>query len=634
MKAAAALAPDGVFDRALENFTPRVAQCEMAQAVEDSLQHGGRLVVESATGTGKTFAYLAPIVVSGKRTIISTATKHLQEQLFHRDLPQVAKVLGAPLDAVLLKGRANYLCKHRLAVHTRQSELIGEAETHSFDAIEKWAVQTADGDIAEVAEIGEDSPLWKLVTSTTDNCLGGECPDFKDCWVNKARKRAMKADVVVVNHHLFFSDLTMKLEGFGELLPQAEAVVFDEAHAIADIASDFFGFALSTAKFGELTNDVKFAERDEKSGVDFGDSARELNRAGKAIVRVTEEFAGRSVDEETLQSDAFERACSELTHALAAYEVLLQKAARKGEALQRCHERCLQLQENLDAWLHQRDGDWVQWAQIGHGWVNFCATPLRIDERFTEMMQQNRVAWVFTSATLAVGDDFTAFCARLGLSDEAETRRFDSQYDYANNALLYLPPHMPEPREREFESALCKVIEQVVGASRGRAFCLFTSIDMMKRAHQNFAARADWSIFLQGEAPKQELLARYRSAEQAVLFATASFWQGVDVAGERLSCVIIDKLPFAAPSDPVLKSRLRACEQDGGNPFRDIQIPAAVTALKQGAGRLIRSETDRGVLVLCDPRVVSKSYGRSFINSLPKMRKSKSIEQVRAFFNE
>ncbi len=644
---AAALAAGGVFDRSAAAFTPRAAQQEMAQAVEDTLVHGGVLVAESGTGTGKTYAYLAPIIATGKRTIISTATLHLQEQIFNRDLPQVRAALGISVDAALLKGRANYLCRHRLALRMRQSELPGEAQPGDYRLLERWAAATKHGDIAEVAELGEGSPVWREVTSTADNCLGGTCPDFDGCFVFKARRRAMQANLVVVNHHLFFSDMAMQAEGGGELLPKHDAVIFDEAHTLAEIASIFFGFAVSGAQFAELAADTAAAEADERSGVKLAPVTALLEGAVQGVQRVAWAAAesqasslggasvlpgaSRAMDFEDLSNAEFGRAIDHLRHAMEQFQLTLATAAPAGDGLKRCHERCLQMQEHLDAWHDGGDRNLIRWAEIGARWFRLHGTPLSIGARFVEMMKRSP-AWVFTSATLAVGDNFSAFCAALGLG-EVEARRWSSPYDFRRHALRYLPPDMPDPRDEGYADALTEVLAAVLGASRGRAFCLFTSHAMMRRVHQNLSASdLDCALLLQGQAPKAELLRRFREAPRAALFGSASFWEGVDVQGEDLSCVIIDKLPFAAPGEPVLKNRLAACEEAGDNPFMDIQVPAAVTALKQGAGRLIRSETDRGVLVLCDPRLLSKGYGRLFLASLPDMTQTRSMDDVIAFF--
>lgn len=605
----------------------------MARAVEDALAHGGALVAESGTGTGKTFAYLAPVLLSGRRTIVSTATRHLQEQIFHRDLPQVASALGVPCDAALLKGRANYLCHHRLQLHLRQSDFAGDGARKTLLEIAEWASASAHGDTAEFTALGEDAPLWKRATSTADNCLGGQCPDFAKCFVMKARKRAMQARVVVVNHHLFFSDLTLKTDGFGEILPQHDAVIFDEAHHVAGVASDFFGFSVSTAQIAELCEDAPAAEREEKSGIDLREVTAAPPSALAKLRRAAAKHAGGSVDFETLCDAKFTRALNHLCGTLAQLETALAAAAPAGDVLKRCHQRCLSLQERIETWRERRDSELVSWASVGKHHLRMQATPLSVSARMREVMEAHPAAWIFTSATLAVGDDFSAFCAQLGLH-AADTRRWESPYDFRGNALLYLPPRMPDPRTAEYLPAFCEVARAVIDASGGRAFCLFTSYAMMFDAHAQLREQTNWKIFLQGESPKSELLGAYQNAGDAVLFGTSSFWEGVDVRGEKLSCVIIDKLPFASPGDPVLKSRLAACENGGGNPFMDIQLPAAVTALKQGAGRLIRSESDRGVLVLCDPRLTSKPYGKIFLRSLPDMRVTSSAADVENFFRQ
>lgn len=628
-----ALARGGVFHQQVAGFTPRRAQQEMAKAVADTLVHGGALVVESGTGTGKTYAYLVPLIQSSRRAIISTGTKHLQEQIFHRDLPQVAKALGLPVHAVLLKGRANYLCRYRLKQHLQQSDLVGRGETESLRAIERWATGTDSGDIAEMTDIGEDSLVWRRATSTADNCLGGTCPDFKGCFVVKARQRAMKADVVVVNHHLFFSDLTLKAEGFGELLPKYDAVVFDEAHTIAEIASMFFGFSISSGQVTDLARDAAAAAKAEKRAVDLKKQVAGVERAVRQVQRACKRFDGQSADLQALQRAGFEEVCRPLQEALEVLAQVLSKAAAGGEELRRCHERCLLLQEQLDSWLGGGDPNLIRWAEAGGRWFRLQATPLSISAHFEDMMGKGgRAAWVFTSATLAVGDDFSAFCERLGLR-AADTRRWDSPYNFRGNALMYLPPDMPDPREQEdYADALSAVIVGALEASRGRAFCLFTSHAMMGRVHRRLEKATPWPVLMQGEVPKSELLKRFKAQANSVLLGTASFWEGVDVKGDSLSCVIIDKLPFASPGDPVLKSRLTACEEGGGAPFPDIQLPAAVIALKQGVGRLIRSETDRGVLVLCDPRLLGRGYGRLFLDSLPGMPRTRELSDMQAFF--
>ena len=628
------LAAGGLFHQQIGDFTPRLAQQEMARAVEDALAFSGRLVVESGTGTGKTYAYLVAVVLSGKRTIISTGTKHLQEQIFKRDLPVVLSVLDETVSAQMLKGRANYLCRYRLKLNSQQSDLVDQANQLEYDVIDKWAARTKSGDIAEVSDVNEASPIWKQVTSTTDNCLGGKCPDYRNCFVNQARQRAMKADIVVVNHHLFFSDLTLKTEGFGELLPDHEAVIFDEAHSVLDIASQFFGFSLSSFQLKELTKDVLAAKKEEKSAVDFSVCIPALENQIDKIQGYCKRLKNSAAILADLKNAKFDELLESLATRLDHLQDALTLAAPAGEGLSRCQNRCLHIQSQLDRWREDRDQNSVCWLAVEKSWFRMNVTPLNVGIHFSKFIENAGnpgVAWIFTSATLAVEDDFTAFCSEIGLQN-AETRRWESPYDFQQNAMMYLPAELPDPRESNFASALAAAIRDVTEASNGRAFCLFTSHAMMENVYQLLHSNCKWPLLVQGRAAKQQLLEQFLQSENAVLLGTSSFWEGVDVKGEALSCVIIDKLPFAPPSDPVLKSKLQHSEEQGGNPFMDIQIPNAVIALKQGAGRLIRSETDRGILVICDQRMTTKAYGSLFLKSLPPMPITQSLYDVQRFF--
>ncbi len=625
------LAANNLFHQQISDFTPRLAQQEMAQAVEDSLAFSGKLVVESGTGTGKTYAYLVPVVLSGKRTIISTGTKHLQEQIFNRDLPVVLEVLDKTVSAQMLKGRSNYLCRYRLTLNSQQSDLVGKQYQLEYDVIDKWVSRTKTGDIAEVSDVHEDSPIWKEVTSTADNCLGRKCPDYKKCFVNQARQHAMEADIVVVNHHLFFSDLTLKTEGFGELLPNHEAVIFDEAHSVPDIAAKFFGFSLSSFQLKELTKDVLAAENEEKSAVYFADCIDALEDQVDEIQLYCKHLKNPTEVLDKLKNAQFNELIHNLVARLHDLHTALTVAAATGEGLGKCQNRCVQIQNQLDVWWENRDKNAVCWLEATKSWFRINLTPLNVGKHFSKFIEKPDLSWIFTSATLAVEDDFTAFCGEIGLQD-ADTRRWESPYDFQRNAMMYLPSELPDPREASFLQALANTILDVTNASNGRAFCLFTSHAMMKNIYKLLRSHFKWPLFVQGQAAKQHLLEQFLQSENAVLLGTASFWEGVDVKGDALSCVVIDKLPFAPPSDPVLKSKLQNSEQQGGNPFIDIQIPNAVIALKQGAGRLIRSESDRGVLVICDQRITSKAYGNLFLKSLPPIPITRSLYDVQRFF--
>ncbi len=625
------LGKGGKFHKNLQGFTPRRVQQEMAVEVESALKYGGNLVVESGTGTGKTFAYLIPVIESGKRTIISTGTKHLQEQIFFRDLPAVLDVLDTQVNAVLLKGRSNYLCRYRLKLNSQQSDLIGRTDQLAYDAMDDWANRTTIGDISEVSEISEDSRIWSKATSTAENCLGGKCPDFSRCFVNLARQKALKADIVVVNHHLFFSDITLKTEGFGELLPDHEAVIFDEAHTIADTATHFFGYSVSSFQLKELIADILAAEQKEQSGVNLGDCIGQVKTRIERFQTHCKTLENDSVILADLINKQFDqsyaRLCSDISMLVDALEI----ASPAGEDLGKCYIRAIQIYSQLAAWREDREKDSVCWLETGKGFFRFNVTPLNIGKHFDPFLSNPEISWIFTSATLAVGDNFSSFCGQIGL-DDVETHCLESPYDFQGNSLLYLPNNLPDPRDATFYQALVDVIMDVTNASSGRAFCLFTSHAMMQRVYRELSEKCRWPLFLQGQAAKQYLLKQFLDTENSILLGTASFWEGVDVKGQALSCVIIDKLPFEPPSNPVLKSRLQICEENNGVPFVDIQVPNAVISLKQGAGRLIRSENDRGVLVICDSRLSTKSYGKLFLDSLPPMPVTRNIEEVYRFF--
>ncbi len=632
-RSAAALAEQGLFHRKMPDFVPRAAQQEMARCVEETIAHQGSLVAESGTGTGKTFAYLVPLLLSGKKAIVSTATKHLQEQIFSKDLPLVARLLGQDVKARLLKGRANYLCRYRLGQYVQQTDLIAKETRHSSAVIENWAVRTTTGDISEVTGVNEDSPIWKQVTSTAENCLGGQCPDYDRCFVKKARHKAMESTVVVVNHHLYFSDRTLKTDGFGELLPNHEVVVFDEAHHIAKTASQFFGFSISNYQMLDLMKDIVTTGENEGSGVNFSATTSSVEQLITRLHHHLTHLKSPAIEFSAIQTEQSEAILDAIQRGLDKLEQALDQAKGVGEGVNRCHDRCLELQNKLDQWWRGAGRQTIRWASVSGRRFSLVATPLSVRDPFRELIAVPKISWIFTSATLAVGEDFSAFCAPLGL-DEAELKQWPSPYCFESHSLLYLPPSMPDPRTAEFADALTEQIHLLTEASRGRAFCLFTSYAMMEGVCRRLRPLTRFPVLVQGEAAKQRLLNQFVRSPDSILLGTTSFWEGVDVKGPSLSCVIIDKLPFASPSDPVLKSKLRDCEERGKNPFMDIQVPDAVIMFKQGAGRLIRSEQDQGVLVVCDSRIKTKPYGRLFLQSLPPMPRTDSIEAVRGFLSD
>jgi ATP-dependent DNA helicase DinG len=625
------LGPDGPFAREVANFTPRDCQQQMAESVEEAIADMQVLIAEAGTGTGKTFAYLVPALQSGKRVIVSTGTKNLQDQLFHRDLPRVREVLGARLRTSLLKGRANYLCLYRLEQTHKDGRLPSREQVAHLQAIRAWSRRTGSGDRGEFAEVPEDSPLWPRVTSTAENCLGAECPLFGDCFVVKARRAAQEADLVVVNHHLLFADLAIKQEGFGEILPGAHAFILDEAHQIPELAGQFFSTSITARQITELASDA-LAECGSVSGALAGlrEPIEAIAPAVRRVRLVLDQLptkGGFAAVENlaTAQTElhALEEALRKLAEALAAQ-------AERSRGLANAHERAETLCQRLHTVLDGAAHETVQWYEVTPHGFSFHATPLDLAPPLRALREQSRASWIFTSATLSVAGAFDHFARQLGLDDPVTTS-LPSPFDYARQALTYLPKGLPDPNAPDYTERVVAAARPVLDAARGRTFLLFTSHRALRRAAE-ILQDSPFPLFIQGTAPRHQLLTEFRASGNGVLLGAASFWEGVDVAGEALSCVIIDKLPFAAPDDPVLEARLSAVRESGGNPFFDWQVPAAVIALKQGAGRLIRDVADRGVLMLCDPRLTTRAYGKLFLRSLPPMPVTRELGDVQEFF--
>jgi ATP-dependent DNA helicase DinG len=624
---------DGPLAARLPGFRPRRAQQEMAARIEQALADYSVFIAESGTGTGKTFAYLVPALLSGRKILISTGTRHLQDQLYHRDLPLVRDALAVPVSTALLKGRANYLCRHRLERAATEGPLTGRREQSNLARIREWSTRTRRGDIAEMDAIPEDSELWPLVTSTADNCLGSSCPDYEECFVNRARREALAADVVVVNHHLFFADLALREEGFGQLLPGVEAVIFDEAHQLPEVASNFLGISLGGHQLVSLCRDSIAEDLKEHSGV------AGLPAAAQSLERATADFRlafgvepRRDAWDRLENAKAVHAALAQVKIRLTDLSAALDQAAGKGQGLANCARRASDLLDRLLMISESTPSDYIAWFEITARSFMLYLTPLDIAAAFRERTGEGKKkAWIFTSATLAVKKSFTHFQAKLGL-EQAETGLWDSPFDYARQTLLYIPPGLPLPAVPDYTERVIDAALPVLAASRGRAFLLFTSHRALKAAATRLRDALDYPLLVQGDVPRSELLRRFRELGNAVLLGTGSFWEGVDVRGEALSCVIIDKLPFASPDDPVLQARAAAMEQAGRSPFADYQLPEAVITLKQGVGRLIRDENDHGVLMLCDPRLLSKGYGKTFLASLPPMPLTRSLRDVETFF--
>ncbi|HLW04969.1 MAG TPA: ATP-dependent DNA helicase [Azoarcus sp.] len=636
-----AFSPDGPLARAIPGFRARSQQIEMAERIEEALKKYSVLVAEAGTGTGKTFAYLVPALLAGGKVIISTGTKTLQDQLFKRDLPTVRAALKIPVRTALLKGRANYVCPYHLERNAREGRFHNKKDVADLRKIVHFARLTQSGDKAECADVAEDAPVWMAATSTRDNCLGQECPNVKECFVMAARKEAMEADVVVVNHHLFFADVMLRDVGMGELLPSANAVIFDEAHQLPETASLFFGESVSTAQLLELARDTRSetvaAAPDCR---DLIDAARVLEKAARDFRLVFGTDApGRMTSAQAEAREEFIEMLDLLEDALSAFQNVLDTQAERSEGLENCLRRSTEITERLQRWRNPEDDELIRWIEVFPQSASLNATPLHIAGLFKRQLEGQLRAWIFTSATLAVGRDFSHYCNELGLSwleTPPVTQVWGSPFDYGEQAMLYAPSGMPDPNSPQYPEAVARTALPLIRAARGRAFVLCTSLRAMHRVHELIAdglteAGDTLPMLLQGEGSRTELLARFRALGNAVLVASQSFWEGVDVPGDALSLVVIDRLPFAPPDDPVLAARIEHMKKNGHSPFMSYQLPRAVISMKQGAGRLIRSEIDRGLLCVCDPRMIGKPYGKMVWRSLPPMRRTRLEEEAVAW---
>ncbi|HHI4985171.1 TPA: ATP-dependent DNA helicase [Vibrio parahaemolyticus] len=624
---------DGALDKAIPGFQARQPQIDMAEAVSSAIKEQSQLVVEAGTGTGKTFAYLVPALLSGKKVIISTGSKNLQEQLYHRDLPLMVNALGFYGQVALLKGRSNYLCLDRL------SRQMVESHTNESDPtlltqlvkVRSWSSETKTGDLGDCEDLPEDSMIIPTITSTNDNCLGKECPSYADCFVLKARKRAMDSDIVVVNHHLFLADLAIKETGFGELIPEADVFIFDEAHQLPDIASEYFGQSVSSRQIHDLAKDIEIAYRTEAKDM------RQLQKVGDKLLQsamdmriVLGEPGFRGNWREAMQSESIKRELVRLTDSLDLAIDVLKLALGRSQLLDTAFERANLIKGRIDRVCDVDITGYSYWYDTSPRHFTLHITPLSVADKFHEQIEIKQGAWIFTSATLAVSGDFKHFTDRLGLKPKQQFS-LPSPFDYEKQARLCVPRYLPEPNSPGLADKLVRMLAPVIEENDGRCFFLCTSHSMMRELGEKFREVLDLPVLMQGEMSKQKTLAEFMELGNALLVATGAFWEGIDVRGDALSCVIIDKLPFTAPDDPLLKARIEDCRLRGGEPFAEVQIPDAVITLKQGVGRLIRDQKDHGALIICDNRLVTRDYGGTFLGSLPPIPRTRDLERIKAF---
>ena len=633
---------DSPLGHAVGGFRPRQSQTEMAKAIAHAIANQNTLIAEAGTGTGKTFAYLVPSLLWGGKVIISTGTKNLQDQLFLRDIPTVRKALGAPVSVALLKGRANYVCHFHLERTLQNGRLTSRDDVGYLREISRFMKTTGSGDKAELSKVPETALVWNLVTSTRDTCMGAECQYYQDCFVMKARKEAQQADVVVVNHHLFFADVALKDTGVAELLPSANTIIFDEAHQLPETATLFFGDTISTSNVLELCRDV-LAEglSHARDGADWAGVVSKVERAARDLRLTFPQDIVRLAVNQIAPSSPFFPALETLKDELDGMISVLQKQAERAETIEQCRVRGIEIATRLDAWNKPRGEviigqESVLWVEAFSSSLQLHQTPLSIAPIFNKQREGAARTWIFTSATLAVKNDFNHYSAQMGLWDEP-AHSWPSPFDYDSQGLLYVPAGLPQPNSPDYTDAVIDAALPVIEAAGGGAFFLCTTIRAVNRTAERLREEFErrklpFPLMVQGEAGRTELLDRFRAAGNAVLIGSQSFWEGVDVRGDALSVVIIDKLPFSPPDDPVLAARIEALERKGMNGFMHHQLPAAIINLKQGAGRLIRDETDRGVLMICDPRLIAKPYGKRIWQSLPPFKRTRELDVVRTFF--
>jgi ATP-dependent DNA helicase DinG len=629
--------PGGFLDRCMiGGYEHRPAQLQMAEAVDDAFENHHHAILEAGTGTGKTLAYLLPAIVSGRRVVVSTATKSLQEQLYQKDVPFLQKHFAPNWKVAVMKGRANFLCLSKMHSMGDQPMLKGMDEVDEFRQIRDWAKLTETGDRTELTFLPDDSELWSRIDARRDTCTGKKCPQFDQCFLTKMQQRAKEADLIIVNHHLFFADLALKHDDFGSILPEYSAVVFDEAHEMEDVASDYFGQQISNFRFEELARDADQMMRlTRQSTPALLRRTQRIREKGRAFFDSFPPKEGRfpfSRNEREAFLEQNREAYDALMNSLKGLETEFAALAQKPEELLRIARRSFELRQEVSFLFESNERNYVYWYERRNKGVFITATPIDVSQILRERLFEAFDTVILTSATLTVAGRFEFIRQRMGV-DHAKESLLPPEFDYEQQALLYLPQRMPDVRDAAFAVKAAEQIVTLLELSDGRAFCLFTSYAQMNDLFERVRKQVDFPLLLQGTAPRTTLLERFKTTPNSVLFATSSFWQGVDVPGQQLSCVIVDRLPFAVPSDPIVAARVRALQDDGRNPFSEFQVPEAVLALKQGFGRLIRTKTDRGVLALLDTRISRMPYGKIFFESLPRYRRTQDPGEVERFLN-
>jgi ATP-dependent DNA helicase DinG len=629
--------PGGFLDRCMiGGYEHRPAQLQMAEAVDDAFENHHHAILEAGTGTGKTLAYLLPAIVSGRRVVVSTATKSLQEQLYQKDVPFLQRHFAPEWKVAVMKGRSNFLCLSKMHAMGDQPMLKGMDEVDAFQQIREWSKLTETGDRAELTFLPDDSELWSRIDARRDTCTGKKCPQFEQCFLTGMQKRAKEADLIIVNHHLFFADLALKHDDFGSILPEYSAVVFDEAHEMEDVASDYFGQQISNFRFDELARDadqmMRLTHQGTPSLLRRTQRIREKSRAFFDSFSPREGRFPFSRNEREAFLEQNREAYDALLNALKSLETEFAALTQKPEELLRIARRSFEIRQEFSFLFESNERNYVYWYERRNKGIFLAATPIDVSQILRERLFEAFDTVILTSATLTVAGRFEFIRQRMGV-DHAKECQLPPEFDYQQQALLYLPQYMPDVRDSGFAAKAAEQIVSLLELSQGRAFCLFTSYAQMNDLFERVRNQVEFPLLLQGTAPRTTLLERFKNTPNSVLFATASFWQGVDVPGEQLSCVIVDRLPFAVPSDPVVAARVRALQEDGRNPFSEFQVPEAVLALKQGFGRLIRTKTDRGVLALLDTRISRMPYGKIFIESLPPYRRTQDLREVERFLN-